>query len=161
MLANIGAVNLASQTTVNLGQAGKNCTGVKESAADVITTGSKKLLDLKLMRTKAMVHHVRGRFNDAYYQNPSVGSWIVWNEIEEQFDTSRNIYLLVLDISSEYLDGTGDDTGGLAGLGSGDSLSGRVLVTASDTDIALHELGHAFGLSMLSDAKLYSGYGPR
>ena len=108
---------------------------------------------------KAMVHHVRGRFNDAYYQNPSVGSWIVWNEIEEQFDTSRNIYLLVLDISSEYLDGTGDDTGGLAGLGSGDSLSGRVLVTASDTDIALHELGHAFGLmhDTRSDAKLYSG----
>ena len=108
---------------------------------------------------KAVAHHVRGRFSDAYYQNPSVGSWIVWNEIEEQFDMSRNIYLLVLDISSEYLDGTGDYTGGLAGLGSGDSLSGRVLVTASDTDIALHELGHAFGLmhDTRSDAKLYSG----
>ena len=108
---------------------------------------------------KAMVHHVRGRFNDAYYQNPSVGSWIVWNEIEEQFDTSRNIYLLVLDISSEYLDGTGDDTGGVVGLGSGDSLSGKVLVPTSYIGAALHELGHAFGLmhDTRFDAKLSSG----
>ena len=52
----------------------------------------------------------------------------------------------MLESSSEYLDGTGDDTGGLAGLGTGNSLSGRALVTASDTDTALHELEHAFGL---------------
>ena len=96
---------------------------------------------------KVVVHHVRGRFNDAYYQNPASGSWIVWNEIEEQFDTSRNIYLLVLDISSRYLDGTGDDdTGGVAGRGGGDSLSGKALVTASDTIPAIHELYHTFGL---------------
>ena len=93
-----------------------------------------------------VVHYVRGRFNDAYYQNPSSGSWIVWEEIEEQFDTSSNIYLLVLDISSEYLDGTGDDTGGVAGRGTGNSLSGRALVTASDTITAIHELYHTFGL---------------
>ena len=96
---------------------------------------------------KVVVHHVRGRFNDAYYQNPASGSWIVWNEIEEQFDTSRNIYLLVLDISSRYLDGTGDDdTGGVAGRGGGDSLSGKALVTVSDTIPAIHELYHTFGL---------------
>ena len=96
---------------------------------------------------KVVAHHVRGRFNDAYYQNPASGSWIVWNEIEEQFDTSRNIYLLVLDISSRYLDGTGDDdTGGVAGRGGGDSLSGKALVTASDTIPAIHELYHTFGL---------------
>ena len=91
-----------------------------------------------------VVHYVRGRFNDAYYQNPSSGSWIVWEEIEEQFDTSSNIYLLVLDISSECLIQAGG--AGAAGLGTGNSLSGRALVTASDTDIALHELEHAFGL---------------
>ena len=95
---------------------------------------------------KVVVHHVRGQFNDAYYQNPASGSWIVWDEIEEQFDTSRNIYLLVLDISSPYLDGTGDDTGGVAGLGYGDSLSGKALVTASDSITAIHELYHTFGL---------------
>ena len=108
---------------------------------------------------KVVVHHVNGRFNDAYYQNPSVGFWIVWNEIEEQFDTSRNIYLLVLDISSEYLDGTGDDTGGVVGLGSGDSLSGKALVPTSYIGAALHELGHAFGLmhDTRFDAKVSSG----
>ena len=95
---------------------------------------------------KVVVHHVRGQFNDAYYQNPASGSWIVWEEIEEQFDTSSNIYLLVLDISSPYLDGTGDDTGGVAGLGYGDSLSGKALVTASDSITAIHELYHTFGL---------------
>ena len=95
---------------------------------------------------KVVVHHVRGQFNDAYYQNPASGSWIVWEEIEEQFDTSRNIYLLVLDISSPYLDGTGDDTGGVAGLGTGNSLSGKALVTASDSITAIHELYHTFGL---------------
>ena len=108
---------------------------------------------------KAVIHHVRGRFNDAYYQNPSVGSRIVWNEIDAQFDTSRNIYLLVLDISSEYLDGTGDDTGGVVGRGSGDSLSGKALVPTSYIGAALHELGHAFGLmhDTRFDAKVSSG----
>ena len=108
---------------------------------------------------KAVIHHVRGRFNDAYYQNPSVGSWIVWNEIDAQFDTSRNIYLLGLDISSEYLDGAGDDTGGVVALGYGDSLSGKALVLTSSLDNALHELGHAFGLmhDTRFDAKVSSG----
>ena len=93
---------------------------------------------------KVVVHHVRGRFNDAYYQNPSSGSWIVWEEIEEQFDTSSNIYLLVLELSSENLIQAGG--AGAAGIGTGNSLSGMALVTASDTIIAIHELGHAFGL---------------
>lgn len=53
-----------------------------------------------------VVHHVNGEFNDAYYQNPSTGSWIVWKEIQEQFDTSKNIYFLALGISSNFLNGT-------------------------------------------------------
>ena len=90
----------------------------------------------------AVVHHVNGKFNDAYYQNPSTGSWIVWTEIEEQFDTSKNIYFLALGISNEYIDG--NDT--TVGRASGNSLSGRVLVPASELGAAIHELGHAFGL---------------
>ena len=107
---------------------------------------------------KAVVHHVRGRFNEAYYQNPSSGSWIVWNEIEEQFNTSRNIFLAVLDSSSEYLDGS-EFVGGPVGLGGGGSLSGRALVTVSSIWVAEHELGHAFGLQhdSRSDAKLFDG----
>ena len=36
-----------------------------------------------------VVHHVNGNFNDAYYQNPSTGSWIVWEEIETQLTCQR------------------------------------------------------------------------
>ena len=35
---------------------------------------------------KAIVHHVRGKFNDAYYHNPS---WRVWEELKEHFDRSK------------------------------------------------------------------------
>ena len=89
-----------------------------------------------------VVHHVNGKFNDAYYQNPSTGSRIVWNEIEEQFDTSKNIYFLALGISNNFLDGSDN----IYGRGSGNSRSGKVLVPASQLDAAIHELGHAFGL---------------
>ena len=92
-----------------------------------------------------VVHHVNGKFNDAYYQNPSTGSRIVWDEIEEQFDMSKNIYLLALDIDNDYLDGTGDVVF-LHGQGSGNSFSGRVLIPASNFSLVLHEVGHAFGL---------------
>ncbi len=90
----------------------------------------------------ALVHHVNGRHDDAYYQNPSTGSWIVWNEIEEQFDTSKNIYFLALGISKNFLDGSDN----IYGRGNGNSRSGKVLVPASQLDAAIHELGHAFGL---------------
>ena len=84
----------------------------------------------------AIVHHVNGRYDNAYYQT---GSSTVWEEIEEQFDRSKNIYFLALDISSDYFYGA-------AGIGYGDSLSGWVLVPASRFSAASHELGHAFGL---------------
>ena len=90
----------------------------------------------------ALVHHVNGKYNDAYYQNPATGSWIVWNEIEEQFDTSKNIYFLALGISSDFLDGSDN----IYGRGSGNSRSGKVLVPASELGASIHELGHAFGL---------------
>ena len=91
-----------------------------------------------------VVHHVNGKFNDLYYQDPTTGSWIVWNEIEELFDvgTSKNIYLLALEISSEFLDGSF----GIFGKAIGSPLRGRVLVPASNFDAVVHELGHAFGL---------------
>ena len=91
-----------------------------------------------------VVHHVNGKFNDAYYQNPSTGSWIVWEEIEEQFDMSKNIYFLALGISNNYL--TGVATANTSGIGGGNSLSGWALIPASRFGAAFHELGHAFGL---------------
>ena len=93
-----------------------------------------------------VVHHVNGKFNDAYYQNPATGSWIVWEEIEEQFDMSKNIYLLALDISG-FLEGPVADGGPTVyGRGSGVSLSGRALIPTVSFAAASHELGHAFGL---------------
>ena len=91
-----------------------------------------------------VVHHVNGKFNDAYYQNPSTGSWIVWKEIEALFDMSKNVYFLALDISSDFLDG--NESADTSGQGIGNSLSGQALIPASRFDAAFHELGHAFGL---------------
>ena len=90
----------------------------------------------------AVVHHVNGKFNDAYYQNPSTGSSIVWQEIVEQFDISKNIYFVALGISRKYLNGGNN----IHGLGGGGSLGGTVLVPASAPGATIHELGHAFGL---------------
>ena len=89
----------------------------------------------------AKVHHVKGKFNEAYYQNQSTGSSIVWNEIVERFDLSKNIYLTALDTSYIGLDGTT-----VLGRGGGSSLSGRALVPTSNMGATIHELGHAFGL---------------
>ncbi len=92
-----------------------------------------------------VVHHINGKFNEAYYQNPS--SLIVWKEIETQFDMSKNIYLCALDISSNGLNGTSIETGEVIyGLASGDSLKGRALIPASFFGATIHELGHTFGL---------------
>lgn len=91
----------------------------------------------------AVVHHVRGKFTDAFYQNQS-GK--VWEEINEIFDTSTNIYLTALDVSTESLDGVACGYGGPNG-----TSGGTVLIPASgwcfeEIDVTVHELGHAFGL---------------
>ena len=91
----------------------------------------------------AVVHHVQGKFTDAFYQNQS-GK--VWEEINETFDTSTNIYLTALDVSTESLDGLACGYGGPHG-----TSGGTVLIPASgwcfeEIDVTVHELGHAFGL---------------
>ena len=94
---------------------------------------------------KAVVHHVKGRYPDEHYNNLSY-TWDIWKEIDGRFDTSKNIYLTVIDISSEVLNngkagGLGNATGG---------AGGQVIIPASGNlfnfHVAAHELGHAFGL---------------
>ncbi len=91
---------------------------------------------------KAVVHHVNGKFNDAYYQNPS---WVVFDEINEQFDMSKNVYLCALHVSTELIDNQ------WCGRGGEYSDAGRALIPASggcfNVSVTAHELGHAFGLS--------------
>ena len=102
---------------------------------------------------KAVVHHVKGKFKDAYYLNAGAN---VRDEIFTQFDGSKNIFLLALDISSQYL----SDTEALAGYAIGGSLSGWALIHVNEFRVADHELGHAFGLmhDTRSNAKLASGH---
>lgn len=85
----------------------------------------------------AVVHHINGKFTDAYYQEDP---WPrAWEEIESQF-SSANIYILFLDVS-------GDTFCGGATIG---SLPGRILIPASgfclNVRTITHELGHTFGL---------------
>ena len=96
---------------------------------------------------KAVVHHVKGKFEDAYYHNQA-GK--VWDESAERFDLSKNIYLAFLDVSTELLDGFACGYGGFRG-----SFAGSVLIPASGgcfdgaygVDVTAHELGHSFGLA--------------
>lgn len=93
----------------------------------------------------AVVHHVKGKFKDEYYHNQS-GK--VWEEIDDQFDLSTNIYFTALDISTEVLHG------GACGYGGHRASGGTVLIPSSGVcfegdyglGVTVHELGHAFGL---------------
>ena len=90
----------------------------------------------------AVVHHVKGKFRDEFYQNQPRKAW---EEINENFDTSTNIYLTALDVSTENFNG-------FCGYGgSHGNFGGTVLIPAAgwcfeEIDVTVHELGHAFGL---------------
>ena len=87
---------------------------------------------------KAVVHHVDGQFTAEYYKQGT--SRKVRGEISEQFDTSRNIYLVVVD-SGYLIDGSAGVASGLVAVINGISdLAGYVYLTS-------HELRHTFGLS--------------
>ena len=98
----------------------------------------------------AVVHHINGRFTDEYYSNLS-WTWEIWEEIDQPFDPSKNIYLTVIDMSSPVLNCGGDCT--VAGLGAnGGGAGGKALIpvpvpaSGSGVGLTAHELGHAFGL---------------
>ena len=94
---------------------------------------------------KAMVHHIDGRFADAYYIHNTTEK--VLEEIDEQFDTSKNIYLIAIKISNYGLDNrTACSTGNFNG-----AVGGFALIPTSgpyfNIFVTAHELGHAFGLT--------------
>ena len=109
----------------------------------------------------AVVYHINGRFDDTYYHDESN---VVWKEINEQFDQSRDVYLTALDISTEEI-GTGEDDTA-CGTGGGGSHGGIALIPASghcfNISITAHELGHAFGLDHdFSNNTYLMSYGTR
>ena len=102
---------------------------------------------------KAVVHHVRGKFNDEYYHTETFRK-VIDEETAEQFDLSKNIYFVALDVSTATIDG-------YCGQGGADGPEGgATLIPAPNSrrlrergwscfsvDVAAHELGHAFGLA--------------
>ncbi len=104
-----------------------------------------------------LVHHLRGDYNDLYYQDRSLGSLSkVWTEVDKHFDTSNNIYVIVLESKDHYLDGTNNNSSGgfTLGRGSGNSRNGIALLPSVDLHATIHELGHAFGLHHDSRVKV-------
>ena len=96
---------------------------------------------------KAVVHRMNGRFTDAYYDNGTVDKVI--EEIEEQFDVSKNLYLISIDTGSEMIDVQWCGKGGIHGTTGGKAIvpaSGRCFVGDPGIETTAHELGHAFGL---------------
>jgi len=86
---------------------------------------------------KAVVHHINGKFTDAYYQEDPWSR--AWGEVESQFSLA-NIYILFLDVSGDTF----------CGASSYSTVSGRILIPASgfclNVRTITHELGHTFGL---------------
>ena len=90
----------------------------------------------------AVVHHVNGKFTAAHYEKLFESN--ILGEIEEQFDVSRNICFIAVDIGSEVFGSDSEYT--FIGIGGGDPLRGHAIIPASNFNAAIHELGHAFGL---------------
>ena len=103
---------------------------------------------------KAVVHHVRGKFNDEYYHKDTFTK-VIDEETAEQFDLSANIYFVVLDVSTATIDGYCGQGTALGGPEGGATLipapnSRRLRErgwSCFNVAVAAHELGHAFGLA--------------
>ena len=103
---------------------------------------------------KAVVHRINGRFSNQYYQTDTVNKVI--EEVNQQFNTSKNIYLIAVDVSSEVIEGEntcGVGGGSWAGIETGAQrrdTGGYAIIPASgrcfSLDVTAHELGHTFGL---------------
>ena len=101
-----------------------------------------------------LVHRVDGRHAERHYLG-GYGNDVL-EEIEQTFDLERNIYLIVLDNSTNSI-GKAAAVGGRGGKSSGFALvSGNVHFA-----IVAHELGHAFGLHHdWRDGAYIMSYGP-
>ena len=101
---------------------------------------------------KAVVHHVKGKFNDEYYLTDT-GRKVIDEETAEQFDLSANVYLVVLDVSNAVIDGacgigaSRGPEGGMALIPAPNSARQRERGwSCFNVAVTAHEVGHAFGL---------------
>ena len=94
---------------------------------------------------KSIVHRVDGRHADSHYLDDTTGK--VLEEIENAFDPEQNIYLVVIDNSTDVIDRFAGGKATRIG-----KKGGFALVTSNEMDpfnfhnVVSHELGHTFGL---------------
>ncbi|MCG9132628.1 hypothetical protein J5I95_13200 [Candidatus Poribacteria bacterium] len=105
---------------------------------------------------ETLVYRVDGQFTDWHYHTKTQDK--VYTEVASQFDMEKHAYLIVVDISSEFI-----NTENTCGVGGGHWLEGETIVRTrggyavipasgqcfdgeSGTEVTAHELGHAFGL---------------
>ena len=105
---------------------------------------------------ETLIYRVDGQFRDWHYHTGTQEK--VYTEVASQFDMQKHAYLIVVDISSEYINE--EDTCGVGGghWFDGETVtrtrggyavipaSGRCFDGEVGTSVTAHELGHAFGL---------------
>ncbi len=106
-----------------------------------------------------MVHDVIGKHPDSHYLD-NAGETVL-GEIEQTYDLLANVYLIVVDNSTDTINWGDGLTAGGRGIRRGKS-GGFVLLRSGFTwDLMAHELGHAFGLwHDFNDPRYIMSYGP-
>ena len=86
-----------------------------------------------------IVHRVDGQHPDSHYLD---NTHVVYDELREAFNYDVNIYLTVVDNSTNLIDRAWGGTGHRRGKEGGEAL----VIREFNWDLIAHELGHAFGL---------------
>ncbi|MDE0013748.1 MAG: NPCBM/NEW2 domain-containing protein [Candidatus Poribacteria bacterium] len=92
---------------------------------------------------KLIVYPVTGNFNDAYYHTDTLSK--ITDEIDDQYDIEKDIYIVIVDVSTERIQGNCGiapfDGGPMMVPATGDCVQGD-----HGVDLIAHELGHALNL---------------
>ena len=95
-------------------------------------------------RGEPIVHRVAGQYPDSHYLDNT--SATVLEEVEQVFDLSANIYLIVVDNSINAIGTGGGRRAGGTGYNRGKNGGHGLVPGGFSFHIAAHELGHGFGL---------------